>query len=38
MGIFPTCTFAAQTEGPSQALVSDFQWLAFACPMKRNTA
>lgn len=38
MGTFRTCTFALQKEGPLQGLVSDFQWLAFACPMKRNTA
>lgn len=29
---------AADMEGPQQGLFSDFQWLAFACPMKRNTA
>ena len=38
MGIFRTCTLEVQKEGPRQGLVSDFQWLAFACPMKRNPA
>lgn len=36
MGIFRTCTFPVKKEGPRQGLFSDFQWLAFGCPMKRN--
>lgn len=34
MGIVRTCTFEVQKEGPRQGLFSDFQWLAFARPMK----
>ena len=35
---FWVCTFAEKMEGPLQGLFSDFQWLAFACPMNRNPA
>lgn len=38
MDILLTCTFAVKKEGPRQGPFSDFQWLAFACPMKRNKA
>lgn len=31
-------TFPLKKEGPRQGLLSDFQWLAFGCPIKRNTA
>lgn len=37
-GYRPGSTFEVQREGPLQGLVSDFQWLAFARPMKRNKA
>lgn len=37
MRIFRTVTLAGQVEGPRQDLVKDFQWFAFACPMKRGT-
>lgn len=38
MGIFRNHTRAMKKEGPRQGLFSDFQWLAFACPIKRNPA
>lgn len=38
MGIFRAGTLEVQKEGPRQSLFRDFQWLAFARSIKRNTA
>lgn len=38
LGILGSCTFLMEKEGPRQGLFSNFQWLAFCCPMKRNQA